>query len=161
MPALAVDVEVELARRIRRPDPRHGAGSVDVDQHVLGAALALLAAQEVAAVVVRLVDVETGEPVPEALVRLEAADDARFSGPTRRDGRGEIGRLRPHGRGIQERVITVTGPAVGRKGNYRVPIGTPLRFLLEQVDTAPEVSRVFLGGPMMGAAASRGKVSPS
>jgi electron transport complex protein RnfC len=66
----------------------------------------------------------------------------------------EIGRLLPHGRGIQERVITVTGPAVRDKGNYRVPIGTPLRFLLEQVGVEDEIARVFLGGPMMGAAAS-------
>ncbi len=65
----------------------------------------------------------------------------------------EIGRLLPHGRGIQERVVTVTGPAVRKKGNYRVPIGTPLRFLLEQVGVEPDVERVFLGGPMMGAAA--------
>lgn len=66
----------------------------------------------------------------------------------------EIGRLLPHGRGIQERVITITGPAVVRKGNYRIPIGTPLRFLLETVGVSEETSRVFLGGPMMGAAVS-------
>ncbi len=66
----------------------------------------------------------------------------------------EIGRLLPHGRGIQERVVTITGPAVGRKGNYRIPIGTPLRFALEQVDVGDDVSRVFLGGPMMGQALS-------
>jgi len=66
----------------------------------------------------------------------------------------EIGRLLPHGRGIQERVITITGPAVKHKGNYRIPIGTPLRFLLESVGIDENVSRVFLGGPMMGAAAS-------
>jgi electron transport complex protein RnfC len=65
----------------------------------------------------------------------------------------EIGRLLPHGRGIQERVVTVTGPAVKQKGNYRIPIGTPLRFLLEQVGVEDDVDRVFLGGPMMGAAA--------
>lgn len=65
----------------------------------------------------------------------------------------EIGRLLPHGRGIQERVITIGGPAVEKKGNYRVPIGTPLRFLLEYVGVSPDVNRVFLGGPMMGAAA--------
>ena len=62
----------------------------------------------------------------------------------------EIGRLLPHGRGIQERVVTITGPAVGRKGNYRIPIGTPLRFALEQADVSDDVTRVFLGGPMMG-----------
>ncbi len=66
----------------------------------------------------------------------------------------EIGRLLPHGRGIQERVITITGPAVKKKGNYRIPIGTPLRFLLEAVGVEEGVDRVFLGGPMMGAAAS-------
>ncbi len=66
----------------------------------------------------------------------------------------EIGRLLPHGRGIQERVVTVTGPAVKNKGNYRIPIGTPLRFLLDHVGVSADVTRVFLGGPMMGAAAS-------
>ncbi|MEZ5391579.1 MAG: electron transport complex subunit RsxC [Bryobacterales bacterium] len=65
----------------------------------------------------------------------------------------EIGRLLPRGRGIQERVITITGPAVEKKGNYRIPIGTPLRFLLDYVGVSPEVNRVFLGGPMMGMAA--------
>ena len=66
----------------------------------------------------------------------------------------EMGRLLPHGAGLQERVITVSGPAVKDKGNYRVPIGTPLRFLLETVGVTDDVSCVFLGGPMMGAAAS-------
>ena len=62
----------------------------------------------------------------------------------------EIGRLLPHGRGIQERVITITGPGVIKKGNYLIPIGTPLRYALEQVGLRENVSRVFLGGPMMG-----------
>jgi electron transport complex protein RnfC len=65
----------------------------------------------------------------------------------------EIGRLLPYGRGIQERVITITGPAVRHPGNYRIPIGTPLRFVLEEVGVQPDLNRVFLGGPMMGAAA--------
>jgi len=65
----------------------------------------------------------------------------------------EIGRLLPEGRGIEERVITIGGPAIRHKGNYRIPIGTPLRFLLEEVGAAEDVNRVFLGGPMMGAAA--------
>jgi electron transport complex protein RnfC len=67
----------------------------------------------------------------------------------------EIGRLLPHGRGIQERVVTVSGPAVKKKGNYRIPIGTPLRFLLDYVGVDEStLNRVFLGGPMMGAAVS-------
>jgi electron transport complex protein RnfC len=66
----------------------------------------------------------------------------------------EIGRLLPLGRGIQERVITISGPAISKKGNYRIPLGTPLRFALEQAGVSADVSRVFLGGPMMGQALS-------
>ncbi len=66
----------------------------------------------------------------------------------------EIGRLLPHGRGIQERVITITGPGVEKKGNYLIPIGTPLRYALEQVGMKEHVSRVILGGPLMGPAVS-------
>jgi electron transport complex protein RnfC len=64
----------------------------------------------------------------------------------------EIGRLLPHGRGICERVITITGRGVADAGNYRIPIGTPLRFALERTRTGDDVSRVLLGGPMMGQA---------
>jgi electron transport complex protein RnfC len=66
----------------------------------------------------------------------------------------EIGRLLPTGRGIQERVITIGGPGVQRKGNYRIPIGTTVRFALEETGAVDDISRVFLGGPMMGAAVS-------
>ena len=66
----------------------------------------------------------------------------------------EIGRLLPRGHGIHERVITITGPAVEKRGNYRIPIGTPLRFLLEHVGVDESVQRVFLGGPMMGQSVS-------
>jgi Na+-translocating ferredoxin:NAD+ oxidoreductase subunit C len=66
----------------------------------------------------------------------------------------EIGRLLPTGAGLQERIITIGGPAIKHKGNYRVPIGTPLRFVLETAGTADEVTTVFLGGPMMGQAVS-------
>lgn len=64
----------------------------------------------------------------------------------------EIGALLPVGQGIQERIVTIAGPAIAHPGNYRVPIGTPLRFALEQVGARPELALVFLGGPMMGQA---------
>jgi len=64
----------------------------------------------------------------------------------------EIGRLLPVGRGIIERVITITGPGIGKKGNYLIPIGTPLRFALDQVGLKDDANRVVLGGPMMGPA---------
>ena len=66
----------------------------------------------------------------------------------------EIGRLLPLGQGIQERVITIGGPAIVKKGNYRIPVGTPLRFILETVGVKDDISEVFLGGPMMGQAIS-------
>ena len=64
----------------------------------------------------------------------------------------EIGQLLPHGRGIQERVITITGPGIKKMGNYRIPIGTPLRFALDFVGMEENISEVFIGGPMMGQA---------
>lgn len=66
----------------------------------------------------------------------------------------EIGRLLPRGQGIQERIVTVTGPGVQDKGNYRIAVGTPLRFILETVGVQPDLTRVFMGGPMMGSAVS-------
>ncbi len=71
----------------------------------------------------------------------------------------EIGRLLPHGRGIQERVITITGPAVQKKGNYLIPVGTPLRYVLEQVGVDERISEVYMGGPMMGVAVSNLDIS--
>ncbi len=71
----------------------------------------------------------------------------------------EIGRLLPHGRGIQERVVTITGPGVKKKGNYLIPIGTPLRYVLEQVEADPMISEVYMGGPMMGVAVSNLDIS--
>lgn len=71
----------------------------------------------------------------------------------------EMGRLLPHGRGILERVITITGPAVKKKGNYLIPIGTPLRYVLEQVGVDEQLSEVYLGGPMMGVAVSNLDIS--
>ena len=66
----------------------------------------------------------------------------------------EIGRLLPRGHGIQERVITIGGPGIKRKGNYRIPIGTTVRFALDEAGAAKDIARVFLGGPMMGPSVS-------
>ncbi|MFY0671830.1 MAG: electron transport complex subunit RsxC [Bacteroidia bacterium] len=71
----------------------------------------------------------------------------------------EIGRLLPHGRGIQERVVTITGPGVKKKGNYLIPIGTPLRFILDYVGIDGTLSEVYMGGPMMGVAVSNLDIS--
>lgn len=71
----------------------------------------------------------------------------------------EIGRLLPHGRGIQERVVTITGSGIQKKGNYLIPIGTPLRYVLEQTGAVSNISEVYMGGPMMGMAAANLDIS--
>ncbi|MBT8191198.1 MAG: electron transport complex subunit RsxC [Bacteroidia bacterium] len=71
----------------------------------------------------------------------------------------EIGRLLPFGKGIQERVVTITGPAIEKKGNYLIPIGTPLRYVLDQVGVDKNLSEVFMGGPMMGVSVSNLDIS--
>ncbi|WP_346014595.1 electron transport complex subunit RsxC [Thiocystis violacea] len=64
----------------------------------------------------------------------------------------QMGELLPNSQGLIERVVTVSGPAVKRPGNFMVPIGTPIRFLLDQVGVDGELGQVILGGPMMGMA---------
>jgi len=64
----------------------------------------------------------------------------------------QMGELLPRSRGLIERVVTVSGPAIVRAGNFLIPIGTPLRFLLDQVGTKETLGEVILGGPMMGMA---------
>jgi electron transport complex protein RnfC len=62
----------------------------------------------------------------------------------------QIGELLPRGRGLIERVVTVTGPGVRRPGNFLVPVGTPIRFLLQQAGATDGAHELILGGPMMG-----------
>lgn len=50
-----------------------------------------------------------------------------------------------------ERVVTVTGNAVSKPGNYWVPIGTPVSHLLQQCGfDINNSNQVIVGGPMMG-----------
>jgi electron transport complex protein RnfC len=64
----------------------------------------------------------------------------------------QMGDLLPKGRGLIERVVTVSGPAAKNPGNFLVPVGTPLRFLLDSVGVTETMGEVILGGPMMGMA---------
>jgi len=66
----------------------------------------------------------------------------------------QIGQLLPMNRGVIERVVTVTGPGVERPGNYMVPIGTPIRFLLECLGFEGGTRHLIMGGPMMGGTVS-------
>ncbi len=66
----------------------------------------------------------------------------------------QLGELLPRSQGLIERVITITGPAVSKPGNYLVALGTPLRWALEQAGCVDEPASVILGGPMMGPSCS-------
>lgn len=96
-----------------------------------------------------LITALTGREIPSGALPLDVHAIVVNVGTT-----AEIGRLLPQGNGIQERVITVSGPGVKKKGNYRIQIGTPLRFILESVGVEDDITRVFLGGPMMGQSVS-------
>jgi len=55
-------------------------------------------------------------------------------------------------RPLVERVVTVAGPGIRRPANLLVPVGTPVRAVLERCGGLdPETREVVMGGPMMGA----------
>ncbi|WP_171998469.1 electron transport complex subunit RsxC [Cronobacter sp. JZ38] len=55
------------------------------------------------------------------------------------------------GEPLTERVVTLTGEAVGRPGNVWARIGTPVRHLLEHAGFIPTSEQlVIMGGPLMG-----------
>ena len=52
---------------------------------------------------------------------------------------------------LVSRVVTLTGEALEKPGNFDVLLGTPVDYVLERAGLQPElVSRLILGGPMMG-----------
>lgn len=54
---------------------------------------------------------------------------------------------------LVERIVTVTGPGIRHPRNLLVPIGTPVRAVVEHCGgLLPATARLVLGGPMMGAA---------
>ncbi|GAB4241398.1 MAG: electron transport complex subunit RsxC [Acidobacteriota bacterium] len=56
-----------------------------------------------------------------------------------------------HGIPLVERVVTVTGPGVVHPRNLLVPLGTPVRALIEYCGgLRPEAKQIIMGGPMMG-----------
>jgi len=65
-----------------------------------------------------------------------------------------IGKLLPVGEGLTERVVTVTGPGIEKPGNYLIPLGTPIGFVLEQLGYSGGPNDFVLGGPMMGPSVS-------
>jgi electron transport complex protein RnfC len=62
----------------------------------------------------------------------------------------ELGFLLPNRQGLIERVVTISGDDLEKPGNYLVPIGTPLRYILEYAGFTGGEAELILGGPMMG-----------
>ena len=55
------------------------------------------------------------------------------------------------GHPLIERVVTVAGPGMARPANLLVPVGTPVREVLDYSGgLTPETREVVMGGPMMG-----------
>ncbi len=56
-----------------------------------------------------------------------------------------------HGAPLIERVVTVAGPGIERPANLLVPVGTPVRAVLDYCGgMKSEAREVVMGGPMMG-----------
>ena len=61
---------------------------------------------------------------------------------------------------LVERIVTVTGNNFGRRGNFIVPFGTPVRHILDKCQWHGEArTELILGGPMMGVAVPTPDVS--
>jgi electron transport complex protein RnfC len=59
------------------------------------------------------------------------------------------------GRPVTDTVMTVAGDAVDHAGNYRVPVGTPMRRLAERAGLLRPVALGVVGGPLTGVAIGR------
>lgn len=54
---------------------------------------------------------------------------------------------------LVERVMTVSGKDYGERGNYRVPVGTPLKDIIDHIGAPPgTMVKIVNGGTMMGRA---------
>lgn len=62
-----------------------------------------------------------------------------------------VGRYFEDGVPLLDRCVTVDGSAVAKPGNFIVPVGTTVRYILEQAGGfKEEPGKVIIGGPMMG-----------
>jgi electron transport complex protein RnfC len=62
----------------------------------------------------------------------------------------EIGGLLVNGHVMTDQVVTLAGGALDESGHYRVPLGTPLSFALEQAGMSAAPASVLQGGMMRG-----------
>lgn len=62
----------------------------------------------------------------------------------------QLGALLPRGRGVIERTITISGPGIAKPGNYTVPVGTTLGFILKRLNYQGTAKYLVNGGSMRG-----------
>ena len=55
-------------------------------------------------------------------------------------------------RPLIQRIVTVTGDGVENPQNFLVPLGTPVKQLLEEARITTDINKIIFGGPMMGIA---------
>lgn len=94
----------------------------------------------------QLIQTLTGLEVPSEGLPLDLGIVCHNPGTVR-----AIARAVCFGEPLIERVVTVTGEAITAPQNFRVRIGTPMQWLIDQAGgfkTTPE--RLLMGGPMMG-----------
>lgn len=61
-----------------------------------------------------------------------------------------------NGQTLTHRLVTLTGDLVDKPGNYWIAFGTPLSHIISELDIATDkISRIILGGPLMGTAIER------
>jgi Na+-translocating ferredoxin:NAD+ oxidoreductase subunit C len=132
-----------------------------VEQQDSGAAQALLAdAAEGLPLALKVLPARYPQGAEELLLRVLAPAPARGGGqPVAASALcfnlatvAEVGRLLAGGRSMTDQVISLAGGALRDPGNYRVPLGTPLRFVLEHAGFRSAPVRVLAGGPMRGQA---------
>ncbi len=60
-----------------------------------------------------------------------------------------------------DRIVTISGDKINKRGNFRLKIGTPVSYILEQIGSTWDLEHheVILGGPMMGKAVSNPEAS--
>lgn len=56
---------------------------------------------------------------------------------------------------MTQRLVTVTGDAAERPGNYTIALGTPIRHVIEHVGLRESPSAIIVGSPMTGVAVRR------
>ncbi len=113
-----------------------------------GIGLAVVTAKYPAGGEHQLIELVTGEQVPAGGLPRDIGYVCQNAGTA-----AAVAELFDQGRPLISRIVTVTGSAIARPGNFEVRLGTPVALLVAAAggyQSAPQ--RLLMGGPMMGIA---------